>query len=173
MTDESDLGSILHEGGGHVMRFERHLKHQREKVWRAITESEQLAHWMPCDIVGDRRSGADIQLPFWPAHVAKYGLESTPILDGKIEIWDPPSIFEWWWSTDRLRWELEETGDGTLLRFTTWLGPDGPGAAKAAAGYHMCLANLIIILENGTAPPLVDADVAPVERAYMAQIDRR
>jgi uncharacterized protein YndB with AHSA1/START domain len=171
MTETNLLGSVSREGDHFVVRFERALNHPREKVWRAITESEHLASWMPCNIVGDRRSGADIQLPFWPDHIAKYGLDSTPTLEGKIEVWDPPAVFEWWWSTDRLRWELDETPDGTLLRFTTWLGPDGQDAADAAAGYHMCLANLTVLLDTGTAPALVDADVTPVERQYLSQID--
>lgn len=170
MTDMTDLGSIARDGDGYVVRFERRLHHPRGKVWRAITESEHLAHWMPCDIVGERRSGADIELPFWPAHVEKYGRDSTPTLAGRIEVWDPPAVFEWWWSTDRLRWELDEIDNGTLLRFTTWLGPDGHGAANTAAGYHVCLANLIDLLDTGGAPPLVDADVVPFEQVYSAQV---
>lgn len=170
MTDTTELGNVTREGDAYVVRFERRLNHPREKVWRAITESEHLAHWMPCDIVGERRSGADVVLPFWPAHVEKYGLDSTPELPGRIEVWDPPSVFEWWWSTDRLRWELDEDGDGTVLRFTTWLEPDARGAANAAAGYHMCLANLAELLDTGSATPLIDADVSPVEQRYADQV---
>ena len=76
MTDH-DLGTVERGEDGYVVRFERQLHHPREKVWRAITESEHLVHWMPCDIVGERRAGAAIELPFWPAHVEKYGI-ATP-----------------------------------------------------------------------------------------------
>ncbi len=69
-----ELGTVREEDGRYVVSFERHLRHPREKVWRAITESEHLAHWMPCDIVGDRRAGGTIELPFWPAHVERYGI---------------------------------------------------------------------------------------------------
>ena len=154
---------------GYVVQFERRLHHPRERVWRALTESEHLAHWMPCDIVGERRAGVPIELPFWPAHVERYGIE-TPSLTGTIAVWDPPAVFEWWWDTDRLRWELDEVDDGTLLRFTTWLGPDGKGAANAAAGYHLCLDSLVALLDTGAAPPLVDADTAPWERRYGAAV---
>lgn len=176
MTDatEPDLGTIERTDGGYVVRFERTLRHPPAKVWRALTESEHLAHWMPCDIVGERAAGAAIELPFWPDHVERYGIE-TPSLDGRIEVWDPPSVFEWWWSTDRLRWELEATdvdgAPGTVLRFCTWLGPVGKGAANAAGGYHACLDNLQLLLDTGTAPPLVDVDVSPFEQAYTAQVD--
>jgi uncharacterized protein YndB with AHSA1/START domain len=174
-TTPDDLGDVTTEGDRYVVRFERRFHHPREKVWRAITESEHLAHWMPCDIVGERAAGAEIQLPFWPAHIDKYGDEITPeleVLEGRIEVWDPPAVFEWWWSTDRLRFELDETGaGGTVLRFTTWIDPDPEGAANTAAGYHQCLANLTSLLDTGSAPPLVDREaMAPLEAAYAAKV---
>jgi uncharacterized protein YndB with AHSA1/START domain len=159
------LGTLDAEDDGFVVRFERELARPREKVWQALTESEHLQHWMPCDIVGERRAGATIDLPFWPAHVERYGLE-TAALSGTIVVWDPPSVFEWWWSTDRLRWELDEIDGGTRLRFTTWLGPHGRGAANTAAGYHVCLDNLETLLDTGSAPPLVDVDPSPWEARY-------
>ncbi|MEA2587510.1 MAG: hypothetical protein QOH66_437, partial [Actinomycetota bacterium] len=36
-----------------TLRFERHLAHPVEKVWRALTEPEQLRSWFPHRIVGD------------------------------------------------------------------------------------------------------------------------
>lgn len=172
----SDLGQLSSEDGTYVVRFERTLRHPREKVWRAITESEHLAHWLPCDIVGPREAGATIELPFWPAHVEKYHLESTPVFEGRIDVWDPPSLFEWWWSTEKLRFELHDIpdadGGGTLLRFTTWLSPDGGGATKTSAGYHVCLDALVQLLDTGRADPLVDADVSALEVAYAAELGR-
>lgn len=163
--NNGDLGTVRQEDGRYVLGFERHLRHPREKVWRAITESEHLAHWMPCDIVGDRRAGGEIDLPFWPAQVERYGIE-RPMLHGLISVWEPPAVFEWWWETDRLRWELDEHEGGTVLRFTTWLGPHGMGAANTAAGYHVCLDHLEELLDTGSAPPLVDADPGPWEQRY-------
>jgi hypothetical protein len=82
MTADQPLGQILSDGDRPSLRFERHLAHPPEKVWSAITESEHLQHWLPTDIVGDRRAGATIDLPFWPAHVAKYQLDEQPLRDG-------------------------------------------------------------------------------------------
>ena len=170
MITDQPLGIVsIGEDGGWSVRFERHLRHDADKVWRALTESEHLAHWMPCDIVGERRAGAPIELPFWPDHIEKYDLANEP-LHGEIRVWDPPSVFEWTWETDRLRWELTPEDGGTLLTFTTWMGPDAKGATDAAAGYHVCLANLEELLDTGTAPRLIDADVAPWERRYEEQV---
>jgi uncharacterized protein YndB with AHSA1/START domain len=167
VTDHLDdhLGAVAQSKSGYVVRYERALAHPRDTVWRALTESEQLRFWMPCDIVGERRAGAEIELPFWPEHVARYEIE-TPTLTGTIAVWDPPAVFEWWWDTDRLRWELDEIDGGTRLRFTTWLGPHGSGAANTAAGYHVCLDNLRSLLDTGDAPPLIDADTAHLEALY-------
>jgi hypothetical protein len=65
-----------------------------------------------------------------------------------------------------LRWELEVVADGTLLTFTTWLGNDVDIAKDAAAGYHVCLDQLIELLDVGTVEPLEDADVHRWEKRY-------
>jgi hypothetical protein len=59
---------------------------------------------------------------------------------------------------------------GTTLRFTTWLGPVGKGAANTAAGYHVCLDHLAELLDTGSAPPLVDSDPSELERSYGALV---
>ena len=166
MTDRS-MATVLHVDGGVGLRFVRHLDHPPEKVWRAITESEHLQHWLPCDLVGERAEDADLRLPFWPDHVAAYGLDSTPELEGEILVWQPPEVFEWRWSTDRLRWELAPDGDGTRLTFTTWLGEVGHPMEKTAAGYHVCLDQLAELLDTGTvARPLVAVPVDTIEARY-------
>jgi uncharacterized protein YndB with AHSA1/START domain len=169
MTDHPH-GTVDREQDGYVVRFERRLRHPRARVWRANTESEHLAHWLPCDIIGERRAGARVELPFWPAVVERHQIE-TPTLPGEILVWDPPAVFEWTWSTDRLRWELHDDGEGTLLRFATWLGADSPDAASTAAGYHVCLDQLVELLDTGTtARSLVDAEPAALEEHYRSVI---
>ena len=78
MTDPT-MATLLEADGQVGLRYVRRLAHPPEKVWRALTESEHLRHWLPCDIVGERRAGAPIELPFWPEHVESYGIED-PVL---------------------------------------------------------------------------------------------
>jgi uncharacterized protein YndB with AHSA1/START domain len=152
------MGEVLQNGDRIGLRFVRRFPHPVERVWKAITESDQLRHWMPCDIVGERRAGADIVLPFWPAHVAKYQMEETS-LPGRIEVWEPPAVFQWTWGRDVLRFELEDGEGETTMTFTTWLESSDPDeTASAAGGYHVCLAELRELLDTGSAPPLVDKD---------------
>jgi uncharacterized protein YndB with AHSA1/START domain len=159
-NDEPSMGEVLRDGERIGLRFVRWFAHSVERVWAALTESDQLQFWMPCDIVGERRAGADITLPFWPAQVEKYQLEETT-LTGRIERWDPPTLFQWTWGGDILRFELKATDAGTTMTFTTWLeSPDLDEAAGAAGGYHVCLNQLRVLLDTGSAPALVESDEA-------------
>jgi uncharacterized protein YndB with AHSA1/START domain len=154
------MGEVLRDGERIGLRFVRRFAHPLERVWSAITESDQLQFWMPCDIVGERRAGAEIKLPFWPAAVEKYELRETS-LAGRIEVWDPPAVFQWTWSGDILRFELNPTDGGTTLTFTTWLeAPDFDGTADAAGGYHVCLDQLRALLDTGSVPSLDESDAA-------------
>ena len=167
MTQEQPLGMIIRDGERFALRYERHLSHPREKVWRALTESEHLRYWLPTDLVGERRAGASIELPFWADHIERYGIE-TPVLRGEIRAWAPPELFEWTWDADVLRWELRPADGGTLLVFTTWLSdPDRDAAWGVAAGYHACLDALVELLDTGTtSPKLIDREVGPLEERY-------
>jgi uncharacterized protein YndB with AHSA1/START domain len=164
MTNPQPLGQIHRLEKGWRLRFERTLAHAPDKVWRALTESAHLHHWMPCDIVGERRAGAKVAAPFWPEVVERFSIEQ-PNLAGEIRVWEPHRVFEWRWDTDVLRFELEPSGQGTQLTLTTWVAEEPP-AVVVAAGYHACLANLASVLDTGGAPPLVDADHAGLEALY-------
>lgn len=168
MPTDDTMATVLGGDGPTGLRFRRHLAHPPEKVWRALTESDQLRHWFPCDLVGDRRAGSRLELPFWPDHVERHEI-AEPVVRGEIRTWDPPRVFEWTWDTDLLRWELEAVEGGTLLTLTTWVAGDDPaGAAGAAAGYHVCLEALRALLDTGTADPLVDTDTAALRERYAA-----
>ena len=135
MTDHNErLGTLLPDGG---LQYVRRLAHAPEKVWRALTEGEHLVHWFPADIVGERRPGAKLELPFWPAQVERYSIPES-VTYGELVAWEPPWLFELTWDTDRLRWELEPDDGGTVLTLTTWLGDTSPQSlTNAGAGYHV------------------------------------
>ena len=64
--------------------------------------------------------------------------------------------------------------EGTLLTFTTWLGEsedhDYP-VAQVAAGWHVCLEELIELVQTGTVRVrLVDASTAEWEARYQELI---
>jgi len=175
-THDDRLGEILRDGDRVGLRYERHLGHAPERVWRALTESDDLAHWFPADILGERRVGAPLRFRFWPQAVEQAGAEmeqvgvdlDDPELPGELLVWDPPHVFELTWDTERLRWELEPDGDGTRLVLVTWvLGDQGPrGIAGTAAGYHVCLDQLEELLDVGTSTPAGREAIEELESTY-------
>ncbi len=165
MTTRHPLGEILRDGDTIGLRFERVLHHPPERVWRALTDSDQLVHWLPVDIVGERREGAPLELPFWPPVVDKYQIAeaTTP---GRILVWDPPRTFSWMWDRDTLIFELFPIEHGTRLRLTTWVVDTTAGVDKTAAGYHVCLDQLVSLLDTGDPAPFVDQDPSGYEAIY-------
>lgn len=164
MNDNERLGRVL-PGDPPALQFVRHLEHPIEKVWRSVTEREHLRSWMPCDIIGERRQGASLELPFWPEVVEQHGFED-PGLTGTITVWDEPTVFEWTWDTDVVRFELAGEGNRTVLTLTTWLSGKDAGTAKTAAGYHVCLDHLAVVLDSGSAPSVLETDTSTLEAEY-------
>jgi uncharacterized protein YndB with AHSA1/START domain len=165
------LGQILRDGEGLGLRFERDLAAPPERVWRALTDSDQLRYWMPCDLVGAREEGADVTVPFWDDVAARYEI-AEPVLTGRIVIWDPPRRFVWIWDDELLTFDLEPTEGGTRLTLTVRLGTSSPGAASAGAGYHTCLDQLVALVETDAPPAFLDQDGRRYEPDYAALLER-
>jgi uncharacterized protein YndB with AHSA1/START domain len=124
-------GTLTTKGNQVELRFERRLAHPPEKVWRALTDNKELAHWFPARIEGTREAGAELRFFF----------EEGEPGSGKISVFDPPRVLEYTWEGDLLRWELRPEGKGCLLVFTTIPG-DRANVARDATGWHFCLDNL-------------------------------
>ena len=171
---DAHLAELLTEGEGPALRFVRSIPQPRERVWRALHDSDDLRHWFPADIVGELSEGAAVSLPFWPDTVEKYAMtpeEAT--LGGQVLRWAPPELFEWTWDTDTLRFELAETVHGTTLTFTTWLADaERASLVGTAAGYHACLDLLVELLETGPSGSTALVDTDPLERRYAAHLAR-
>lgn len=141
-----DDGTLEQTGSGWQLRFERRLRHPPEKVWRVLTEPDHLVAWFPSTIEGERRAGAPLTFAF--------PFEDAPALDGEMLVYDPPSLLEFRWDTDIVRFELEPADGGCRLTFTTAIDQVGKGA-RDLAGWHACLDTLAHHLD-GTAPPAQD-----------------
>src|ERR1700743_3424250 len=138
--DDAELGTLTRQGDRWMLTFTRRLAHPREKVWRAVTEPEHLAVWFPQEIVGERRAGAPL----------RFVSPAGDAFDGQLLVFDPPSVLEFTWGPDLLRFELAADGPGTLLTLTDTFGDLGR-AARDAAGWQECLDRLADELD-GAAP---------------------
>jgi uncharacterized protein YndB with AHSA1/START domain len=145
-------GTLTTVAGRPVLRFERRLKHPVEKVWKAITDPDELAHWFPQRVEGEFVTGGKLRFPFGEEVVLDG--EVVPDFDGEVLEVDPPRVLAYTWGEDVLRFELIPEGDGCLLVFTDTVADRGK-AARDGAGWHVCLEGLEARLD-GSAPPAED-----------------
>jgi uncharacterized protein YndB with AHSA1/START domain len=133
-----------------TLSFERRLSHPVDRVWRALTEPDELAHWFPSKVQADLRVGGAMRFTF-EEHVLPDGSNSMP---GEVTELDPPRLLAYRWGEDHLRFELEPTeGDAACtLRLTVRLGTRDK-AARDSAGWHVCLDRLerFVAGEDGPA----------------------
>src|SRR5262245_6433639 len=149
------LATRQYDEGRAVLRFERRFAHPPEKVWRAVTEPSELAHWFPARVEMDLKPGA-------PVHFA----EDDPDIgesSGEVVEVDPPKVFAFSWGGDLVRFELMPDGYGCRLLFRQALsGGDAGGderfAAQHAAGWDACLEMLLAWLSGKAAEESEPAD---------------
>jgi uncharacterized protein YndB with AHSA1/START domain len=154
----------VRDDGKYVLRFQRRLAHPPDRVWRALTEPDQLRHWFPTDIEGEREVGARIRFVFREGGGPKEDMDevledTTPkTLDGEITDLDEPRLLAYTWGEEELRWELRPDAEGCLLAFThtfdelggNFRHPEGPlkKGARDASGWDVCLDGLEAVLDG-------------------------
>ena len=144
-----------------TLRFERRLPHPVEKVWRALTDPAELAHWFPQDVDGSFTPGEKMRFRF-RGELPELGGEVVDHFEGEVLEVDPPRLLAYTWGGDVLRWTLTPDGDGCLLVFTDTISDLGK-AARDGAGWHVCLDALEARLTGG-AVPAADGSVPPGDR---------
>jgi uncharacterized protein YndB with AHSA1/START domain len=113
---EEDAHRTVALDDGPKLRIERRYGHSVERVWRAITDPDELRHWFP---------------------VADIALEVTES--------EPPHVLAGTWHGDVLRFELTPHGDGCVLAFSHAFA-DRAKAARDAAGWDVCFVRLGALL---------------------------
>ncbi len=152
------MDTTLHTvDGTPVLRFERRLPHPVAKVWRAITDPEELAGWFPWHVEIDLRTGGTI------AFTHPSGAVTAP--DAVITELDEPRVFAYRWNGEDLRWQLSADGGACVLVFTHAFA-ERPAAAKFAAGWHLSLDALGAVLDD---TPVVTTGWAGYNRRYVRE----
>jgi uncharacterized protein YndB with AHSA1/START domain len=116
---------LKHDGPKWTLILVRELRHSPEKVWRALTEPEQLREWAPFEADGALDTeGATVRLT-WS------GTGQTT--ETKVRRVERLRSLEY----DDIRWELEALDSGgTRLRL--WHNIDRRFISWGAAGWHIC-----------------------------------
>lgn len=132
-----------------ALRFERRLGHAPEKVWRAITEPEQLSRWYPFTV-----AEIDPQL----GGVIRFRDEEGTESRAEITEFLPPKVFAFQEYDEQtgahgLHFELEPDGEGCRLTFThtfTDAFADTIWAEHAETGWVHCLDALTRALDEAS-----------------------
>ena len=107
----------------------RELRHSPDKVWQALTDPAQLSEWAPFD--ADRSLATA-----GPVKLSTVGTPTPQVSESTVKRAEPPSLLEYSWGSNDLRWELEPLGSGTRLRL--WHNIDRRFVSWGAAGWHIC-----------------------------------
>jgi len=142
--DENDvrLGSISRLGNNFEARLERVFAHDRDAVWRMLTEPQALVQWLAPGSI-ELRLGGIVHIDF---------ADSGTTIESTVLQLDPPRLLEYSWSSGDqperpLRWELDVVEGGTQLTLTLRL-PATEDISKACAGFDAHLEMLAAALEG-------------------------
>ncbi|MFD9007107.1 SRPBCC family protein [Streptomyces sp. NPDC059582] len=121
------------DDGRPAVRFSRTYDHPIDRVWRFVTDADELARWFPSRAEFDLRPGATVTFS---------GDPNMPESTGRVLAVDPPCHLSFEWGGDELRFDLAEDGDRrTRFTLTNVLGA-ADTAARNGAGWEVCLAAL-------------------------------
>jgi uncharacterized protein YndB with AHSA1/START domain len=133
--DQYDLGPaygahVQKDGESWTLVLVRDLRHAPEKVWQALTDPAHLSEWAPFDA---DRSMATVG----PVKLSTAGLPTPQVTETTVKRAEAPTLLEYNWGGQEIRWQLEPLGGGT--RLTLWHNINRRFIAWGAAGWHLCL----------------------------------
>lgn len=131
----TERGTLIDHDGRPAVRFRRELAQPAERVWAAITDPGDLARWFPSQVRMEQKVGGTIEF---------YGDPNQPEVrsTGTILVYEPPARLAYTWLTSELHFMIEPSaGGGCVLTLTDVLEARDT-AARNAAGWAVCLAEL-------------------------------
>ncbi|MCH6472346.1 SRPBCC domain-containing protein [Sinomonas terrae] len=137
MMEELD-GQYSEEEGRASVTFVRSYPVSAEDVWDAVSTPEGLDGWFPSAVVIDPSTHT----------VTLTGDPNMPPSSERITAWEPPERWAFDWGEDTLEFVVQGSGTDAELTLRNWLG-DRTAAARNAAGWHVCLAELAVKLGGG------------------------
>jgi len=134
-----ELGRYLEIDGQPEVRFERTYPHPVERVWAAISDPAELAHWFPSSVEIEPRAGGTMRFFDDP-----YAEGAT----GTVLAYDPPRRLAFTWRDDELRFDLEPVEPGSCRLVLTNLLSERDTAARNASGWTICLGELAKVVDG-------------------------
>ena len=170
--NDFDPGPLAHaehhkDGERSTLVFVRYINHPPHRVWRSLTDPEELRQWAPFDPDRslDRPGDATLRMTDGGTTEAHPATVRHAVTN---------ELLEYTWGPDLLRWELAPEGSGTrlTLRHTVdhpdWL-------SRTAAGWHLCLVVAERLLDGRPVGRIVGSDAKnygweALQEAYAAKL---
>ncbi|HEX2668778.1 MAG TPA: SRPBCC family protein [Gammaproteobacteria bacterium] len=121
---------VQKDGDRWTLVLVRKLRQPPAMVWEALTDPAQLSQWAPFD--ADRNLAA-----VGPVKLSTVGMPQPQVSESRVKRAEPPTLLEYGWGGNDLRWLLEPAGGGT--RLTLWHNIERGFITWGAAGWHICL----------------------------------
>jgi len=145
---------VRKDGDEWTLILVRDLLQPPEMVWRALTEPDQLRQWAPFDV--DRNLDAT-----GPVTLTTVAAPRQQVSVSNVTRADAPSLLEYSWGGNNIRWELKPHVKGT--RLILWHNIDRRYISMGAAGWHICLDVLDRFLADEPIGRIVGADAMKFE----------
>lgn len=129
-----------------TLRLQRTFPQDRDTVWTAITEPDQVAKWTPF------RPGRNLGST-GPVRIKQID-GSDEVFDSEVRAVARPESLTYLWGADQLRFGLADSGGKTILTLAQTFD-DRNMAASMAAGWHLCLGALELLLNGKDVPSVV------------------
>ncbi len=157
----TDRGTYVEHDGRPAVRFQRRYPHPVQRVWAAVSEPGGLRHWFPSRVELEPREGGRITFHDDP---------NGPPSSGTVLAYDPPRLLAFTWGGDELHLTVEADGDQacTLTLLNVLEARDT--AARNAAGWAVCLAELDKHVSGAAADGPHSATVEPWREHYAAYV---
>ncbi|MDJ0377800.1 SRPBCC family protein [Cryobacterium sp. PH31-L1] len=123
--------------GRPAVRLERTLPYTAERVWRALTVPDESARWFPSTLTIEPRVGGTVTFA---------GDPNTPDSAGTVLAFTPLQLVAFSWGSNVLRFDLTAINSSEcVLTLVDTLTAENE-AARNAAGWDVCLAQLDVHL---------------------------
>src|SRR6266705_4781282 len=138
----ASVAQVRKDGEKWTLVVVKELRHPPAKVWQALTDPAQLREWAPFDADGSLGTvGIRVKL-------TTVGAPTPHVTETTVTRADAPKRLQYNWGGGDIRWELEALRGGT--RLTLWANIDRAYISMGAAGWHICL-DVLDLLLSGTS----------------------
>ena len=121
--------------GRKTLFYKRELNHPAEKVWRAITEHDELQTWFP-ELTLDHKVGGTATMDFSRGECPPNEANPGDVDVCEITAFDPPELFEYSSKLGAMRWEIAAQGNACTLTLLCTLPAGARIQNSVACGWH-------------------------------------